>query len=268
MDRSNRVSAFLMLWLLISVGSSPLSMVVHTSSKVGLPAVLPCTMVYQLETTHAPHIQWQTTRESVFERMGEELFQGEDYTDRADVPKEMLMRGNCSLFLRDVRFSDAGIYESYLVVGKSSIKNRVFIQSVQLAVIDHKTIKSVKPGEDLILDLYTHQAEQVIFQNSNDTNWSVFWERDAGINKKGYPKERSGKLIFRAVTASSAGTYKVLDSQGLALSTVKVTVTEPVLLAKETDALQRHSALGKATISMPPLSLITLFLSFHLMVFK
>lgn len=242
-------------------------MVVHTSSKVGLPAVLPCTVSYQLETSDVPHIQWQTIRDSVFERMGEELFQGEAYIDRADVPKEMLMRGNCSLFLRDVRFSDAGIYESYLVVGESSIKNRVFIQSVQLAVIDHKIIKSVKPGEELILDLYTHQAEQVIFQNSNDTSWSVLWERGAGISKKGYPKERGGKLILRAVTASSAGTYKVLDSQGLALSTMKVSVTEPVL-AKETNALQRHSALGKATMSMPPLSLITLFLSFHLMFFK
>lgn len=90
---------------------------------------------------------------------------------------------------------------------------------------DHKIIKSVKPGEELILDLYTHQAEQVIFQNSNDTSWSVLWERGAGISKKGYPKERGGKLILRAVTASSAGTYKVLDSQGLALSTMKVSVT-------------------------------------------
>ncbi|KAG1951440.1 hypothetical protein F2P79_010546 [Pimephales promelas] len=243
MDRINRVSAILMPWLLICVGSSPLSMVVHTSSKVGLPAVLPCTVSYQLETAHTPHIQWQTIRDSVFERMGEELFQGEAYIDRADVPKEMLMEGNCSLFLRDVRFSDAGIYESYLVVGESSIKNRVFIQSVQLAVIDHKTIKSVKTGEELILDLYTQQAEQMIFQNSNDTSWSVLWERGARISKKGYPKERDGKLIFGAVTASSAGTYKVLDSQGLALSTTKVAVTEPVLV-KETNTLQRHSALG------------------------
>jgi len=90
---------------------------------------------------------------------------------------------------------------------------------------DHKTIKSVKTGEELILDLYTQQAEQMIFQNSNDTSWSVLWERGARISKKGYPKERDGKLIFGAVTASSAGTYKVLDSQGLALSTTKVAVT-------------------------------------------
>ncbi|XP_067307214.1 galectin 17 [Pseudorasbora parva] len=267
MDISNWVSAFLILWLLICVGSSPLTMVVHTSSKVGLPAVLPCTLASQLDSAHTPHIQWQTIRDSVFERMGEELFQREDYRDRADVPEEMLMRGNCSLFLRDVRFSDAGVYESYLVVGESSIKNRIFIQSVQLAVTDHKTIKSVQTGADLILDLYTDQAVQVIFQNNNDTRWAVLWERDADITEKSYPKERDDKLIFREVTASSAGTYKVLDAQGLALSTVKVVVTEPVL-AKESDALQIHSALGKATMSMPPVSLITLFLLFYLMFFK
>lgn len=109
-------------------------MVVYTSSKVGLPAVLPCTVASPLDSAHTPHIQWQTITDSVFERMGEELFQGESYKDRADVPEEMLMRGNCSLFLQDVRFSDAGVYESYLVVGESNIKNRIFIQSVQLAV--------------------------------------------------------------------------------------------------------------------------------------
>lgn len=120
-------------------------MVVYTSSKVGLPAVLPCAVGSHLDSAHTPHIQWQTITNSVFERMGEELFQGEAYRDRADVPEKMLMRGNCSLFLRDVRFSDAGVYESYLVVGESSIKNRIFIQSVQLAVV----------GESLTLYILT-----------------------------------------------------------------------------------------------------------------
>ncbi|KAK2881216.1 hypothetical protein QQF64_008436 [Cirrhinus molitorella] len=257
MDRSNWISAFLMLWLLICVGSSPLSVAVYTSSKVGLPAVLPCSVA--LQSDHTPHIQWQTISDSVFERIGEELLQGDSYRDRADVPEEQLVRGNCSLFLQDVRFSDAGIYESYMVVGKSSIKNRIFIQRVQLAVIDHKAIIHVKTGEDLILDLYTNQAEQVIFQNSTESDWTVLWER--GAVKKGYLKERGNKLTFRKVSARSAGTYKVLDSEGLALSTVKVTVTEPVL-PKETETLQ--FTFGKAT-SMPPLSLITLFLTFILM---
>lgn len=124
---------------LVSIGSSPLSVVVQTLSRVGLPAVLPCSVASHLED-HKLHIQWQTTSDSVFERMGQEQFQGEAYRDRADVPVELLVRGNCSLFLQDVRFSDAGIYESYLVVGESSIKNRIFIQSIQLAVIGEGTL--------------------------------------------------------------------------------------------------------------------------------
>ncbi len=125
---------------LVSIGSSTLSMVVHTSSKVGLPAVLPCSVASHLESDHKPHIQWQTTSDSVFERMGPEQFQGEAYRGRLDVPEELLVRGNCSLVLEDVRFSDAGIYECYLLVGESSIKNRIFIQSVQLAVIGEGTL--------------------------------------------------------------------------------------------------------------------------------
>lgn len=101
---------------------------------------------------------------------------------------------------------------------------------LSLLTVDHKIIKSVETGSDLILDLYTHQAEQVIFQNKNETSWTVLWERGADISKKGYPKERDNKLVFRRVTACSAGTYKVLDSQGLALSTVKVTVKGRQLL--------------------------------------
>ncbi|XP_052473032.1 uncharacterized protein LOC128029330 [Carassius gibelio] len=264
MDGSNWISAFLMLWLIICASSSPFSGVVHTSSKVGLPAVLPCSVASHLESDHTPHIQWHTISYSVLERMGQDQFQGEAYRDRADVPEELLVRGNCSLFLQDVRFSDAGIYESYLVYGESNIKNRIFIQSVHLAVIDHKAIKSVETGADLILDLYTHQAEQVIFQNSTETNWTVLWEKDGLINNKDYLKKRDNKLILRKVTNSNSGTYKVLDLEGLALSTVKVKVTEPVL-TKETEALEKQSALGQATMSMPPLSLITLFLTFNLM---
>lgn len=135
---------------LVSIGSSPLSVVVHASSRVGLPAVLPCSVASHLESDRKPHIQWQTISGSVFERMGQEQFQGEAYRDRVDVPEELLVRGNCSLFLQDLRFSDAGIYESYLVVGESSIKKRIFIQSVYLAVIgegilslEHVSLKAV-----------------------------------------------------------------------------------------------------------------------------
>ncbi|KAI7814992.1 galectin 17 isoform X1 [Triplophysa rosa] len=259
MDRQYWLSVYLLQWLVICVGSSPLSLVIHTSSKVGLPAVLPCTVTSQLERAQTPHIQWQTVQDSVFERMGEELFQGDAYRERADVPEAMLLMGNCSLFLQDVRFSDTGIYESYLVVGESSIQNRIFIQSVQLTVVDHKSIKSVEVGGDLILDLYTHQAQLVIFQDRNGTSWTVVWDRDGGKNNMGHL--HNNRLIFRSVTARSAGMYKVMDSQGLALSTVKVSVTERVI-PREPLVLESKAALGKGTMSIPFQKIIILFVAF------
>ncbi|TRY94675.1 hypothetical protein DNTS_021579, partial [Danionella cerebrum] len=213
---------------------SPLS---YASSKVGLPAVLPCTVASHLESEHLmPHIQWQTLSDSVIERMGQELFQGEAYRGRADVPEEMLLRGNCSLFLQDVRFSDAGVYEGYLVVGDSSraVKNRIFLQSVQLFVIDHKTLRSVEVGSDLVLDLHTHQAVRVVFQKSNDTSWTVLWERDGGMTKSSHLEEKENKLVLKSVVPSSAGSYKILDLEGVALSTVKVTVTAQAKATRNT----------------------------------
>ncbi len=97
-------------------------------------------------------------------------------------------------------------------------------------MVDHKDIKPVQTGEELVLDLHTHQAEQVIFQNNDESDWTVLWKKDAVINMKSYLEKRDNKLILRNVTVRSTGTYKVLDSEGLALSTVKVTVTGRSLL--------------------------------------
>lgn len=107
-----------------------------TRTEVGMEAVLPCEWNLQKAVrTAAPYIQWQTLRNMVFERMGSAQFQAEAYQNRADVPEGVLEKGNCSLHLSDIRFSDAGIYECYLVVGATGSRRRIFIQSVQLSVL-------------------------------------------------------------------------------------------------------------------------------------
>lgn len=108
---------------------------------MGLEAVLPCDWGSHSEAT--PYIQWQTLSNMVFERMGPEQFQAEAYQNRADVPEVVLKKGNCSLHLTDIRFSDAGIYECYLVVGKTGNKRRIFIQSVQLSVLGEESRMSI-----------------------------------------------------------------------------------------------------------------------------
>uniref|UniRef100_A0A4W4E5H2 Galectin 17 n=1 Tax=Electrophorus electricus TaxID=8005 RepID=A0A4W4E5H2_ELEEL len=195
-------------------------------SEVGRQAVLPCSCrTYVSPTAQAPYILWQTVSHTVFERMGKDSVQGESYENRADVPMEMLAEGNCSLILSDVRFRDAGIYESYLVVGQSRVKNQILIHSVRLAVVDHKHIQSVESGKDLILDLYTNQAKMLVFQQEGTPEWRVLWQRGQDSGGERWVEERGRKLVVREVVTSNSGTYRVVDEEGLTLSTVKVSVT-------------------------------------------
>ena len=106
------------------------------SARVGSSAVLPCD--WRSVSTQSPHVEWRTISETVFERMGVELYQGEGYEDRVDVPEDHLLKGNCSLVLKNVRPEDAGVYESFLSVKEGVHSKWVFLQSVELSV-DGKT---------------------------------------------------------------------------------------------------------------------------------
>ncbi|XP_062855620.1 uncharacterized protein LOC134318550 [Trichomycterus rosablanca] len=228
---------------IMDVGSSPSSKLAFTQSEVGLDTVLPCRWHrHEKRPSELPYIQWQTISDVVFERMGHENFQAAAYSGRADVPEGVLERGNCSLLLRDVRFSDAGVYESYLVVNGESYKRRIFIQSVQLSVLDHKSEQAVEKGKDLTLDLYTDQAEVVVFQSSEASMWTQLWQRSRSEDSLD-PRVEEGnrKLIIRTVRGRDEGTYKVMDGEGLALSTVKVSVKEPVL---PTEAVKVEKRVG------------------------
>lgn len=90
---------------------------------------------------------------------------------------------------------------------------------------DHKLTQSVERGGDLTLDLYTLQAEMVVFKRSDTTEWRKLWQRQgSGEDLRTRVEERKGKLLIRNVRSSDEGVYKVMDTEGLALSTVKVSV--------------------------------------------
>ncbi|KAF5890389.1 uncharacterized protein DAT39_019915, partial [Clarias magur] len=84
---------------------------ISVSDTVGSTVVLPCKL-----TSVDPEkliIRWASFEELVFERNNVKTFQGERYEGRVDVSVDGLRMGNCSLVLRDLRLSDAGIYTSY-----------------------------------------------------------------------------------------------------------------------------------------------------------
>uniref|UniRef100_A0A3B1K850 Ig-like domain-containing protein n=1 Tax=Astyanax mexicanus TaxID=7994 RepID=A0A3B1K850_ASTMX len=123
--------------LLLTVFSAPLSAQsrVFMTARVGSLVVLPCE--WRDTLSPSPHIEWITFSGTVFERLGEEHYEGEGYEDRVDVPEDKLKKGNCSLELKEVKAEDAGVYESYLLVNRvkrALSSKRVFIQSVELSV--------------------------------------------------------------------------------------------------------------------------------------
>ena len=122
-------------------GSLPAPSRIFMSARVGSSAVLPCD--WRNVSTQSPHVLWRTISDTVFERRGEELCQGEGYEDRVDVPEDHLLKGDCSLELKNVRPADEGIYESFLVVRemKRSLNSKsLLVQSVELSV-ESKEIK-------------------------------------------------------------------------------------------------------------------------------
>ncbi|XP_047675973.1 uncharacterized protein LOC125145774 isoform X3 [Tachysurus fulvidraco] len=58
-------------------------------------------------------------------RLDNDSYQGEGYEGRVDVPEDELRKGNCSLVMKNISVTDAGIYRSYL---------KRFTQSVELSV--------------------------------------------------------------------------------------------------------------------------------------
>ncbi|KAI4897403.1 hypothetical protein NFI96_006549, partial [Prochilodus magdalenae] len=121
---------------------------IYMSVTVGSSAVLPCD--WRNKTSSLPsHIEWRSIHQTILERRGEELFQGEGYERRVDVPEDKLLSSDCSLMLRNIRTSDAGLYESYLLE-RSPRFRRVPLQSVELSV----------EGKDIALLSISHFSDQ------------------------------------------------------------------------------------------------------------
>ncbi|CAB1351103.1 unnamed protein product [Coregonus sp. 'balchen'] len=186
-------------------------------------AILPCKWKSQLENIPVCHVQWQTPDETVFEQKGEQRWQASEFEGRVEVPEEKLWEGDCSLILRDVQFGDVGLYESFMVVDRARMKRRVFIQSVQLSVHDHKSKQSLRVGGNLTLKLHTPQAMRVVFQGRNSTELTVLWIRGEEDNR-GCLEEAERLVVLKGLRMDDCGTYKVLDSHGLSVSTVELTV--------------------------------------------
>ncbi|KAM9496436.1 uncharacterized protein Hap1MRO34_025846 [Clarias gariepinus] len=125
------------VWISVCVYLLSAEPEISVSGPVGSTAVLPCQLTSV--DTDIPYIRWNTESEIVFERLSERLYQGEGYEGRVDVPVEELRKGNCSLVLHNLTFTDTGVYTSYQTVRrtKRSVNFKVVsISRVKLSVHD------------------------------------------------------------------------------------------------------------------------------------
>ncbi|KAI4901079.1 hypothetical protein NFI96_015060 [Prochilodus magdalenae] len=157
------VPAFL-LWLVVCTGSLSAQARIYMSVTEGSSAVLPCDWRNKTDSRsngERLHIEWRAISETVFERRGEESYQGQGYEHRVDVPEDNLLSGDCSLVLRDVRLTDEGIYESFLLVRRkkrSLLSKRLLLQSVELSVDGKETaLEHIRPHES---PERVHEAEE------------------------------------------------------------------------------------------------------------
>lgn len=253
-------------WVASSAVLSTPAMVV---SPVGKQAVLPCSWKSRLGKRSLPdcHIQWQTPDETIFEQQGQIKWQAEEFHGRVAVPEDRLGSGDCSLIVSDVQLGDVGLYESFLVVDEAKLKTRIFIQSVQLSVYDHKSKHTLGVGEDLLLQLHTPKAVRVVYQSTNSTEWSHFWMRgDENTQHLEKPEDRE-ELILRGLERSNEGMYKVLDEHGLAVSTIRLTVQELSSTRMSPRIQENQQLFGKALKNSFSSPLIALSFTVYFLLF-
>ncbi|KAI5606389.1 hypothetical protein C0J50_7583 [Silurus asotus] len=129
------------------INTVKLDVVQSVSAQVGSTAVLPCDWRHM--SIQTPHVEWRIGDEIVFERLGKDSFQGEGYEGRVDVPEEELLKGNCSLVLKNVRVTDETLYSSYILM--MDTKKSVLVQKVKLSVSEKPEVMdddpSAPPGE-------------------------------------------------------------------------------------------------------------------------
>lgn len=198
------------------------------SSLVGTDVRLPCTCP-PLGPPSVPHVQWCLESSGpVLEQRGQQRWTTEEFSDRAEIPESGPGSGNCSLLLRDLQVTDEGQYHGFMIQDQSQTesetKTGVFICSVKLLVFDHSSVQYRRPGEDLVLDLHTPHAMSLVFQGSNSSEWRSLWQRGGPGSPRVLKDPLEEQLSLRSVSVSDEGLYKVLDLNGLTVSSTRLSV--------------------------------------------
>ncbi|XP_060743224.1 uncharacterized protein LOC132857227 [Tachysurus vachellii] len=114
------------------------------SAPVGSTVALPCNWSHLSIKT--PDVKWFIDSETVFERKGKDPYQGEGYEGRVDVPEDELLKGNCSLVMKNISVNDTRIYSSSMLI--TDTQESVLVQKVKLSVVEDSVNERGSSSED------------------------------------------------------------------------------------------------------------------------
>ncbi|KAI5086196.1 hypothetical protein C0J45_1116, partial [Silurus meridionalis] len=104
---------------------------ITVEAHVGSTAHLPCHL--SKDFTQTSVILWHAENKFVFERSFDDTREGPGYEGRVEVPEDELRKGNCSLVLKNIRFTDHAFYTSFVVeLVEATNTDKIEISRVQL----------------------------------------------------------------------------------------------------------------------------------------
>ncbi|XP_051728033.1 uncharacterized protein LOC127500696 [Ctenopharyngodon idella] len=146
---------------------------------------------------------------------------GDIVCENEECTSKFVKKGSCDVIIKNLSFSDAGRYTLtvYYDEGQTEVEKK--IKEYHLHIHGNISAKIDKP---LKLDVLLINADKV--EKNSNGEWTEVWKSQKGVSSDRLI-DSDGNLIINNFTATDAGTYRVLDSDGEIWITLTITESSP-----------------------------------------
>ncbi|KAL6466526.1 hypothetical protein MHYP_G00243300 [Metynnis hypsauchen] len=178
----------------------------------GGKATLPCYAETDKRTADSSvYVLWEKEEQQVLQLENGKISYGSGFEQRATVSTESYKKGDLSLTMDRVRFSDSGLYRCSLKDGEHG-----YPDATTLIVEAHQYGHHKKAADSVLLDLVVLPPVMVYFKEGEATadSWVCAMLKDTFDCKPGYEHRATivnNSLMLSKLTEADSGTYKVKD---------------------------------------------------------
>ncbi|KAL7841739.1 hypothetical protein SRHO_G00254300 [Serrasalmus rhombeus] len=185
---------------------------ISLSTSAGSKVTLPCYAEMDKRTADSSaFVLWEKDKQQVLQLENGKMSYGSGFEQRARVSTENYRKGDLSLTIDRVRFSDSGLYRCSLKDGGHGYPN-----TISLAVEARQYVYYKKVGDSVLLDLMVLPPVMVYFKEGEATadSWMCTRPKDAVHCKPDYEQRTSimnNSLMLSKLTVADSGIYTVMD---------------------------------------------------------